>query len=342
MANDKHGFVMRKPDDFHVHLREGDVMREVVPATAKNFGRALVMPNLETPVETGEQAVEYRREILTVSQDFLPLMTIYITKATTADTIEKAAWANVLAAKFYPRSGTHNADFGITAGELLKKRAVLRAMEKHRMILCLHGEDPGASLTKREESFLPALVDLSRGYPKLRIVLEHITTEKAARLVYRLPNVAATITAHHMLLTWDNVIGDHDCLCMPCAKSEEDRAALIEAATSGSPKFFFGSDSAPHPRRTKERAKGSFGIYTAPIAIPLVAEVFRLAERMKHFEGFMARWGSDWYEIGPGGGEIELIREGWDQLDPVEHSEDAETIRPFLAGQRIPWRVNHG
>lgn len=337
-----HATRIRKPDDFHVHLREGELLEEVLPATASDYARALVMPNLQDPIVTGEQALMYGDEIRSLAPGFNPLMTIYLTPETTPDTIRDAAGAGVVAAKYYPKAGTTNSDYGLTSKELLKKRGVLRAMERARMILCLHGEDKRFPLTKREEAFLPTLAELSRKFPKLRIVLEHISTAKAVQAVLELRNVAATITVHHLFLTWDDVLGDHDCLCMPVAKSHEDKKALIKAAISGDPKFFFGSDSAPHQRSAKNKAKGSFGIYTAPVALPMLVEVFRRTERMRHFESFVSRWGAEFYGLSLNEEEIELVRSEKPAPDPEEKPEREPTVRTFFDDVKLPWHVNHG
>lgn len=346
MKNTPYVMRIRRPDDFHVHLRDGSVLKRVLPATAKSFARALVMPNLTPPIETAEQAMAYRERILSVEPNFTPLMTIYLTERTTPDVINAAARAGVIAAKYYPKAGTTNADHGLEPEQLLKMRKVLRAMQRNHMVLCLHGERlysrNGDMLprSEREEAFLPTLVKLAKRHSDLKMVLEHVTTTAAVDCVRDLPNVAATITAHHLLLTERDVeSGDPDCLCMPVAKSEADRKALIVAAVGGERCFFFGSDTAPHSRSAKHRKEPAYGIYSAPVALPVLAELFRRRERIKYLEDFVSRFGAEWYELLPNEDFIELIQEPKLLKDPTLESDDASLIRPFLAGMEIPWRL---
>lgn len=339
------GFVLPKPDDFHVHLREGEVLQRVLPDTARDFARALVMPNLKEPVWNAERLVAYRDEICAVSPPgFEPLMTIYLTEQTTPEIILDAANAGAIAAKYYPKHGTTQSDHGLLPEDLFLRDDWFEALAQSDMVLCLHGEDPRHVITRREHEFFKVFLDadIPARFPRLRFVIEHASTEFALSVAKRYANVAVTITAHHLLLTTDDVIGDHDCLCMPIAKSDRDRAALIEAVLSGRRDVFFGSDSAPHPRRTKDKAKGSYGLYTAPVAIPLLAQLFAANGRLQMLPDFTSKFGAEWYGLPPPKGSIELVAEGRHILDPCSPPDYPDVIRPFYAGRTIHWSVRDG
>ncbi len=277
---------LRRPDDWHVHLRDGAAMVAVLPDTARRFARAIVMPNLKPPVTTVEQARAYRDRILQAvpaGAPFEPLMTLYLTDLTAPAEIAKAKTSGfVHAIKYYPAGATTNSESGVT--DLKRVVPVLAEMEKQDMPLLLHGEvtDPGVDVFDRERVFIERhLVKLTREFPRLRIVFEHVTTREAVAFVEQAsPNIAATITAHHLLLNRNAMfvggLRPH-AYCLPVLKREPHREALIRAATSGNPKFFLGTDSAPHSRRTKETSCGCAGIYTAHAALELYAEVFERA-----------------------------------------------------------------
>ncbi len=328
-----------QPDDFHVHLREGKPMREFVKASARVFKRVLVMPNTTVPVVTGRQADEYRLQIKSAAPDLFPVMSIYLTKTMTPETILEAHRQFVKAVKFYPKAGTTNAGHGLTCDELMQMGDVFRAMQECGMILLLHGEDPSEPMLRREVAFFKYITRIAREFPKLKIVFEHITTYDAVKLVKEYANVAATITAHHLVLTTDAVIGNHDCLCMPVAKSERDRKKLAIAAMSGHPRIFFGSDSAPHPRSAKHQARGAFGIY-APNGLEVLTQLFEQMGKLKKLENFTSKFGAEWYELPQNTKRIELYQEDWTVPDPTEGEHDQQTtVRPFMAGQRLAWKV---
>ncbi len=338
------GMVIAKPDDFHVHLREGETLKRVLPDTCETFGRALIMPNLSEPVWDAERVIEYRDEILASARaGFEPLMTIYLTEHTTPDIILEAAKAGAVAAKFYPKHGTTQAQFGLTFEELLRHDEWFEALGLANMVLCLHGEDPARTMTRREHDFLIRFENsmLATRFPRLRFVIEHASTAFALDVASRHPNVAVTITAHHLVLTTDDVIGDHDCLCMPVAKSWRDRNALIEAVLSGRSDVFFGSDSAPHPRFAKDLARGAFGLYTAPVAIPIIANIFAINGRFQGLQDFTSKFGAEWYQLPASTSVIEIVRENWTVPDSVgaDVHDTTRVIRPFMAGRELHWRV---
>ncbi len=294
---------VRRPDDFHVHLREGETLEQILPETALQFGRALVMPNLHVrPILTAEDARWYR-EVITAhpaakATGFEPLMTIYLTKATTAPMIRDAHRAGVIAAKYYPKDLTTNASLGVE--NILELKEALRAMEDCCMVLCIHAEKCGSFVLDREHDFVPSLKRLVQRYPKLRIVVEHVTTERMVNVVRKLPEtVAATITVHHLILTLDDVIGGalrpHH-FCKPVAKRPRDRAALIGAACSGEAKFFLGTDSAFHPVEKKESDCGCAGVFSAPVAMSTLLEIFT-PQRRDALERFTSENGAQFYGL---------------------------------------------
>jgi dihydroorotase len=339
---------IRRPDDFHVHFRDGAMLRAVVPHTARPFGRALVMPNVP-PIEDGRAADALRHEIRSVSprDDFTPLMTIKLTHRTTRAVIVDAIHRGVVAAKLYPEGATTGSHDGIRdVGALVP---VLEAMQDLGMVLCIHGEEPSAFVLDRERAYLAAVACIVRNFPGLRVVLEHITTFNSARFVADSSvNVAATITAHHLQITLDDVLGSglrpHH-FCYPVAKRPEDRAALVDAAIADvTGRFFFGSDSAPHARSAKESACGCAGVYSAPVALAVLAEVFfgrpgdvpavgDLERRRASLERFAAHNGAKFYRLTPNVGTVTLADEPW--VVPAE----IDGVVPFRAGETLGWRV---
>ena len=290
-----------RPDDWHLHLRDGEALASVIGHTVRRFARAIVMPNLKPPVTTLAQAEDYRRRILAslpAGARFQPLMTLYLTENTPVEEIARArASGSVFAVKYYPAGATTNSDSGVR--ELSRVYRVLEAMEKHELPLLMHGEvtDPSVDIFDRERVFIERhLLPLHERFPALRMVLEHITTRDAAEFVAAAPaNVAATITAHHLLLNrnalFEGGIRPHH-YCAPILKRETHRAALVQAATSGDPHFFLGTDSAPHPREAKEAACGCAGLYTAHAALELYAEAFEQAGRLDRLEAFASFHGA--------------------------------------------------
>jgi dihydroorotase len=336
---------IRRPDDFHAHFRDGDAMASVVGATAKQFARAIAMPNLKPPVTTVEQARGYRERILNAlgGTGFEPLMTLYLTDNTTADEIDRAAASGcVKAVKYYPAGATTNSDSGVT--DIRKCDAVLEALQGARMPLLVHGEvtDPEVDIFDREAVFLdrtlPALI---KRFPKLKVVVEHASTHEAVAFVERAPEtVAATITVHHLLLNRNAIfaggINPHH-YCMPVLKREPHRRAVVKAATSGNPKFFLGTDTAPHSRSAKESCCGSAGLYTAHAALELYAEAFEAASALDKLEGFASHFGADFYGLPRNAGTVTLEKREW--TVPDSYAFGADRVVPMRAGRNIRWRL---
>jgi dihydroorotase len=337
---------LRRPDDWHVHLRDGAMLARVVPDTAREFARAIVMPNLKPPVTTTAQAAAYRERILAAlprGAAFEPLMTLYLTEATTPDEIARAkASGFVHAVKYYPAGATTNSDAGVR--DLANVRAVLAAMEQHDLPLLMHGEvtDPGVDVFDREAVYIERiLAPLMDDFPGLRMVLEHITTETAAQFVAAAPaTLAATITVHHLLLNRNALfvggIRPHH-YCLPVLKRERHRQALLAAATGGNPKFFLGTDSAPHARHTKEASCGCAGIYTAHAALALYAEAFEEAGALAALEGFASLHGPAFYRLPVNDTAVTLERGEF--VLPATAGDDPEAVVALRAGERIGWRL---
>jgi dihydroorotase len=335
-----------RPDDWHLHLRDGEHLRAVLPDSARRFARAIVMPNLRPAVTTTGIALAYRERILAAvpaGARFEPLMTLYLTDSTQPREIAEArASAVVHAVKYYPAGATTNSDSGVT--DLAKCHRVIEAMEKHGMPLLVHGEvtDPGVDVFDRERVFIErVLAPLVERFPGLRLVMEHITTREAADFVTRAPaRIAATITAHHLLLSRNALFAGgmrpHH-YCLPLLKREVHREALVRAATSGNPKFFLGTDSAPHARATKETDCGCAGIYTAHAGIELYCEVFSAAGALEKLEGFASRHGASFYGLPVNGDTIGLVDEPWSV--PAEMAFGTDALVPFRAGSTVAWRL---
>ncbi|MHB0983739.1 MAG: dihydroorotase [Thiobacillus sp.] len=334
-----------RPDDWHIHFRDGAAMRSVLPDTARVFGRAIAMPNLRPPVVNVADAAAYRERLLAAASGtaFEPLMTLYLTDNTTPEEIRRArASGFVHAVKYYPAGATTNSDSGVT--ELAKAYKAIAVMEEAGMPLLLHGEvvDPEVDVFDREAVFIERhLIPLLRDFPRLKIVLEHITTRQAAEFVAAAPaNVAATVTVHHLLYNRNAMfkggIRPH-MYCLPVLKREQHRQALVAAATSGNPKFFLGTDSAPHAVGAKETACGCAGIYTAHAAIELYAEAFEDAGALDKLEAFASFHGADFYGLPRNTDTITLKRESWDA--PARLKMGEESLVPLRAGEAIRWRV---
>ena len=330
---------IRMPDDFHVHFREGELLRRLAYLVAQQFGRAIAMPNtLNPPIRTVDDAIPYRDEILMHSGNgFQPLMTLKLYPDTTPEVVRGAHAAGVVAVKYYPEGVTTNAEDGVSVGRLSELYPAFEAMQDIGMLLLLHGEMPGVFCLDREAAFLEVLRRLCSDFPGLKIVLDHITTAGAVEAVYTLPaTVAATITLHHLELTLDDVIGDkimpHN-FCKPVVKRPQDREALCYAVTSGNPKFFFGSDSAPHPICAKECAEGCAGVFTAPVAMPRLMEFFETLGCLTKLDPFVSQFGAEFYGLPLNQGTLTLVREPW--IVPVEYA----GVRPYLAGRTIIWRI---
>ena len=337
---------LTQPDDWHLHLRDGDALADLVPASARQFARAIVMPNLKPPVATVEQARAYRARILAhvpAGVAFDPLMTLYLTPTTkVADVEAAAADPHVHAIKLYPAGATTNAQAGVS--DLGALTEVFRAMEDRELPLLVHGEsiDPQVDVFDREAVFVrETLAPLLDRHPRLRVVLEHVSTAEGVAFVQSAPaNVAATITAHHLLYDRNAMftggIRPH-MYCLPVLKRATHRAALVRAATSGDPKFFLGTDSAPHTRGTKETACGCAGVFTAHAAIELYAEAFDAAGALDRLEGFASRFGPAFYRLPINGKKIRLRREAW--RVPAALPLAGDELVPLRAGETIAWRL---
>ena len=335
-----------RPDDWHLHLRDGAALRDVLPDTARRFGRAIVMPNLRPPVTTTALAAAYRERILAAlpaGAAFEPLMTLYLTDNTSADEIASAKASGLVhGVKLYPAGATTNSDSGVT--DLANCRAALEAMQRHGLPLLVHAEvtDAEVDVFDREQVFIERhLLPLLRDFPALRVVFEHITTRDAAQFVAEAPaQVGATITAHHLLMNRNAMfaggIRPHH-YCLPVLKREEHRRALVAAAISGSPKFFLGTDSAPHARRAKESACGCAGMYTAHAAIELYAEAFEQAGALERLEAFASFHGADFYGLPRNLGKITLCREAWRVPDSQPFGDDV--LVPLRAGGDVAWKL---
>jgi dihydroorotase len=334
------------PDDWHVHLRDGTQMAHAVHHTAKRFARAIVMPNLKPPVTTVEAARAYRDRILGAlapGERFEPLMTLYLTDGTSPEEIGRAAASGfVKAVKYYPAGATTNSDSGVTALE--RAFPALEAMQKHDLPLLVHGEvtTTGVDVFDREKAFVDSsLGSIVKRFPSLRVVLEHATTREAVEFVKAAgPRVAATLTAHHLLYSRNSIfeggIRPHY-YCLPILKREEHRRALIAAASSGSPKFFLGTDSAPHPRDLKEHPCGCAGIFTAHAAIELYAEAFEGAGALDRLEGFASFHGADFYGLPRNKGKIALVKQDW--MPPADYPFGESRVVPLRAGEKVSWRL---
>ncbi len=338
---------LTRPDDWHLHVRDGEALAAVLPHTARQFGRAIIMPNLKPPVTTVEQAAAYRDRILAAlpaGMTFEPLMTLYLTDNTPASEIAKAAAAGfVKAVKLYPAGATTNSDAGLTAIE--KAYDTLAAMADAGLPLLVHGEvtDPQIDLFDREKVFIDTVLEpLLQRFPTLKVVMEHITTKDAAEFVAAAPStVAATITAHHLLYNRNAIflggVRPH-WYCLPVLKRETHREALVAAATSGSAKFFLGTDSAPHAKGAKEAACGCAGCYTAYAAIELYAEAFEAVGALDKLEAFASFNGPDWYGLPRNSDRITLVKEDW--VVPASYPYLAtDDIVPLRAGETLSWKL---
>ena len=336
---------LTRPDDWHLHVRDGAALAAVVPHTAAQFARAIVMPNLRPPVTTAAQALAYKARIqaaVPAGVAFEPLMTLYLTDNTPPDEIACAQAAGVVALKLYPAGATTNSDAGVT--DVRKTYKVLEAMQRAGLKLLVHGEvtDPEIDLFDREAVFIERVLSpLRRDLPELKIVFEHITTREAAQYVQQADaNLAATITAHHLLYNRNAIfqggIRPHY-YCLPVLKREQHRRALVQAVTSGSPKFFLGTDSAPHPAQLKEHASGCAGCYTAHAALELYATAFDAAGALDKLEGFASHHGPDFYGLPRNTGTVTLKRESWTPPDSYPFGD--AVLKPLAGGEALAWRL---
>lgn len=337
---------IRRPDDWHVHLRDGEYLFAALPFTARQFARAIVMPNLQPPVTSVEAAAAYRQRILKAlpqNASFQPLMTLYLTDRTSPDEIRKAkASGFVFGAKLYPAGATTHSDAGVTAIENIYP--ALEAMQEQDLVLQVHGEVTGAEVDvfDRERVFIDRiLAPTAARFPKLRIVFEHVTTREAVEFVQASrAGIGATITPQHLLHNRNAIfqggIQPHF-YCLPVLKREPDRVALVAAATSDDARFFLGTDSAPHAKHAKESACGCAGIFSAHAAIELYAEVFEQAGRLDRLQAFAAERGADFYGLPRNSGSIVLERADW--TPPAHYAYGKDQLIPFRAGETIRWRL---
>lgn len=337
---------LTRPDDWHLHLRDGVALKAVLPDSARQFARAIVMPNLRPPVTTTELAIAYRKRILAalpIGVSFEPLMTLYLTDNTTADEIKRAKASGMIhGVKLYPAGATTNSDMGVS--DLAKCTSALEAMQDVGMPLLVHAEvtNSDVDVFDRERVFIERhMIALLKNFPALKVVFEHITTKDAADFVMESPsNVAATITAHHLLMNRNDMfkggIQPHH-YCLPILKREEHRVALVSAAISGNPKYFLGTDSAPHAKSAKEAACGCAGMYTAHAAIELYAEAFAAVNALDKLEAFASFYGADFYGLPRNLDQITLEKTSW--TVPNELPMGDASLVPLRAGQQIHWKL---
>ncbi len=338
-----------KPDDWHLHLRDQTLMESVVNHTAKYFQRALVMPNLKVPIINIDQAIAYKKRILNSLEpdnSFQPLMTLYLTAETKPELIKKAKECEDLAAiKMYPAGATTHSSHGIR--EIRQADVVFEMMQKVDMPLSIHGEvvDDNVDIFDREKVFIDRiLLPLTKRYPSLRIVLEHLTTREAVDFIRESPaHIAGTITVHHLLLNRNDLlvggIKPHH-YCLPIVKTEEDRLCLLEAATSGNSKFFLGTDSAPHLQTDKEDNSGNAGIYSAPVAMPLCIELFAKADRLDRIEGFCSVFGADFYGLSKNHQRLKFVSR--ETEIPGKYPSGDQWVVPLMAGKTASWCLDEG
>jgi dihydroorotase len=336
---------LARPDDWHLHLRDGAAMAAVLPATARQFARAIVMPNLKPPVVSTAQAVAYRERIVAAlpqGSRFTPLMTLYLTDQTVPDEVRRAKAAGIVAFKLYPAGATTNSDSGVT--DMRKVAPTLESMQREGVLLLVHGEvtDPAVDVFDREAVFIERVMQpLRRDFPALKVVFEHITTKEAAQYVAASEaHTAATITAHHLLYNRNAIfmggLRPHY-YCLPVLKREVHRLALVQAAASGSAKFFLGTDSAPHAAQLKEASVCGAGCYTAPAAMELYAEAFESADALGKLEGFASHHGPDFYGLPRNEERITLRREPWTLPESVPFGD--ALLKPLRGGDTLNWRL---
>lgn len=338
---------MRKPDDWHAHLRQGETLKSVIAGTSKVFSRALAMGNLPEPIVTGEDVVKYRNEIMACAGNgFEPIMTIMLVKKTTPEIVEEAFKKGAKALKLIPGQTSTGSDQGVSFYELEKYYPVLEKAQSLGMVFSMHAELAAEKdgkpipLIERERRAIPILKKLTADFPDLKIAVEHATTRELIEAVKAAgPNVAAGLTYHHAVLAYEEVIDKNGKIidafkyCMPIAKTEDDRRAVVEAMTSGNPKFFFGSDSAPHPVEKKMGENPPAGIFTAPVALPGLAEIFAKEGKLEKLEDFVSRFGAEFYGAPLSQGSLTLIKEDWTA------PEMAGNVKVFRGGETFKWKI---
>lgn len=325
-----------KPDDFHSHLRQGALMKDLVKETAKSFARVLVMPNTLPPVTTPEGIMDYRHDLEKIGTDLQFLMTFKIIGSTLPRMIPDLKKAGAVAGKFYPAGVTTHSEDGIT--DIAAAFPVFAAMQESELLLCIHGELSGSDPMTAEQDFLPELEKIARNFPRLRIVLEHVSSKQGIEAVKSLPpTVAATLTVHHALLNNEKTRNPDGSInpylyCKPICKTENDRKAIMAAMVSGNPRFFLGTDSAPHPKAKKEGEYPAAGIYSTPVALPLLADIFEKNNCLDSLEAFTSHFGADFYQLPRNTKKITLRKETWTVL------EEQFGLVPLFAGDRVNWK----
>lgn len=322
------------PDDFHVHLRQGELLAHYAKTVAQDFGRILVMPNTVPSISSAQSLCEYRKQIHDAAPGLDLLMTFKLNAQLSSNDLQQLKDAGAVAGKYYPAGVTTNSEDGVSEFESIFP--VVAEMEKLGLVLCIHGEEPGAFCLDRESLFIRRVECLARKFPKLKIVFEHLSTKAAVDAVLRLPsNVAATITVHHLLHTLDDIVGaslhPHH-FCKPLPKRPEDREALRAAAFSGNPKFFFGSDSAPHVQSKKECCCGAAGVYTAPVAVPALIQIFEEAGELDKLSNFIGAFGADFYRIPRQTKKVVYVEDPWTVPEIVDGAV------PLFAGKSLKWK----
>jgi dihydroorotase len=338
---------LKRPDDWHVHLRDGAMLRTVLPYTARQFARAIIMPNLTPPVLTTDDAIQYRwriMEALPRGSGFTPLMTAYLSDHTDPSDLAHGFETGVFtAAKLYPAHATTNSAHGVT--DVAKIHPVLERMQRIGMPLLIHGEvtDPAVDIFDREAVFIErVLMGIVGDFPALKIVLEHCTTQDAVDFVHETPGIAATITAHHMMINRNALFAgglQPHAYCLPIVKRERHRLALRKAAASGHERFFLGTDTAPHSIANKEKSCGCAGIFTAPNAIEAYAQVFEEEHALDKLEAFASLNGPRWYGLAPNEGMVTLNRVEWTVADHIRVDGTNDMLHPFMAGETMRWQM---
>ncbi|EME31476.1 dihydroorotase [Galdieria sulphuraria] len=343
---------IRRPDDFHVHLREGNILKTVLPFTSRVMGKALIMPNLKEPILNLSLAKKYREEVfssLPPNASFLPIFSLYLTEQTTSETIKEAARSEFIrACKLYPAGATTNSSFGVSNLEKLDE--ALSAMEAYGLILCVHGEstDPEVGVFDREASFVERILPgLLQKYPRLKVILEHISTKDAAQFVKTFPSsrLAATVTCHHMLCNYNALLGqglNPHLYCCPVLKSEEHRKFIVETVMQDNEgKFFLGTDSAPHLQGAKECRKAAAGVFSSPVALLCYAKVFEENNALDKLEKFASENGSRFYDLPLNEEWIALEKETYEVPTHIRCIDDSSQFVPFLAGETLHWKIHN-
>jgi len=324
-----------KPDDFHIHLRDGAILQSSLADCAPYFARVMVMPNIIPPVASVKTMVSYEKQIRKASDEITPLMTFKLLKSLSGDEIHAMKDGGAIAGKLYPAGSTTNSSDGIKSWKEI--RELLHVMSDIGLVLSIHGEDPSVFSLDREKEFIPQILEIAKEFPRLKIVFEHLSSKDGIEAVEKGPeNLVGTITVQHLLLTLDDIIGgglDPHNFCKPVLKRPEDRDYIQKTVLCGNRKFFFGSDSAPHLINNKERAQGSAGCYTSPVALPLLVQFFDKNNKLDLLENFVSRYGADFYGLKVNDEKITLVQKNW--IVPEEYS----GIKPIFSGKEIKWNI---